>query len=64
MSEYTIYEVAVKMGGNKAEVAMAETCAMRLSPIRSASPISPLLPPYSGEVLRNDARLHRSFDRL
>ena len=25
MSEYTIYEVAVKMGGNKAEVAMAET---------------------------------------
>jgi len=25
MAEYTIYEVAVKMGGNKAEVAMAET---------------------------------------
>lgn len=25
MCEYTIYEVAVKMGGNKAEVAMAET---------------------------------------
>ena len=25
MSEYTIYEVAVKMGGNKAEIAMAET---------------------------------------
>lgn len=25
MAEYTIYEVAVKMGGNKAEIAMAET---------------------------------------
>jgi sugar phosphate isomerase/epimerase len=42
MAEYTIYEVAVKMGGNKAEVAMAET--LRHSPYANPRRIRDYIP--------------------
>jgi hypothetical protein len=42
MAEYTIYEVAVKMGGNKAEVAMAET--LRHSPYANPKRIREYIP--------------------
>ena len=42
LSEYTIYEVAVKMGGNKAEVAMAET--LRHAPYSSPKRIRDFIP--------------------
>jgi hypothetical protein len=42
LSEYTIYEVAVKMGGNKAEVAMAET--LRHAPYSNPKRIRDFIP--------------------
>lgn len=42
MAEYTIYEVAVKMGGNKAEVAMAET--LRHAPYSNPKRIRDYIP--------------------
>jgi hypothetical protein len=42
MCEYTIYEVAVKMGGNKAEVAMAET--LRHAPYANPKRIREYIP--------------------
>jgi hypothetical protein len=42
MCEYTIYEVAVKLGGNKAEVAMAET--LRHAPYANPKRIREYIP--------------------
>ncbi|MDF8333825.1 TIM barrel protein [Novosphingobium sp. HBC54] len=42
MCEYTIYEVAVKMGGNKAEIAMAET--LRHAPYANPKRIGDYVP--------------------
>jgi hypothetical protein len=42
MAEYTIYEVAVKMQGNKAEIAMAET--LRHSPYSNPKRIREYIP--------------------
>ena len=42
MAEYTIYEVAVKMGGNKADIAMAET--LRHAPYSNPKRIRDFIP--------------------
>jgi hypothetical protein len=52
MCEYTIFEVAVKMQGNKAEVAMAES--LRHNPYANPKRIGDfaLFPPHSGRSMK------------